>query len=65
MVREVPERTATVLFDASDTLTERVLRSQSRRARQRRAAQAMQVRAAGRTASRAAPIGCPHRSQRP
>lgn len=28
VVREVPERTATVLFDASDTLTERVLRSQ-------------------------------------
>ena len=28
VVREVPERTATVLFDAVDTLTERVLRSQ-------------------------------------
>lgn len=28
VVREVPERTATVLFDAADTLTERVLRSQ-------------------------------------
>jgi NAD+ kinase len=28
VVREVPERTATVLFEASDTLTERVLRSQ-------------------------------------
>ena len=28
VVREVPERTATVLFDEADTLTERVLRSQ-------------------------------------
>lgn len=28
VVREVPEQTATVLFDAADTLTERVLRSQ-------------------------------------
>ena len=28
VVREVPERTATVLFDAVDTLTERVLRTQ-------------------------------------
>jgi NAD+ kinase len=28
VVREVPERAATVLFDAADTLTERVLRSQ-------------------------------------
>ncbi len=28
VVREVPERAATVLFDASDTLTERVFRSQ-------------------------------------
>ena len=28
VVREVPERTATVLFDGADTLTERVLRSQ-------------------------------------
>lgn len=28
LVREVPERTVTVLFDATDTLTERVLRSQ-------------------------------------
>jgi len=28
VVREAPERTATVLFDAADTLTERVLRSQ-------------------------------------
>ena len=28
VVREAPERAATVLFDPADTLTERVLRSQ-------------------------------------